>query len=82
MPDVRLVFLPPNTTAKTEPMNAGISRCLKAHYRKNPAKLCLLAYQVKKEFKVDVLEAMTLFKTASGRSLLLLQHQNKPENHQ
>ena len=29
-----LVFLPPNTTAKTQPMNAGVIHNIKAHYRK------------------------------------------------
>jgi hypothetical protein len=31
---VRLVFLPPNTTSHTQPMDAGIIRCLKTHYRR------------------------------------------------
>ena len=62
--NVRLVFLPPNTTAKTQPMDAGVIRCLKAHYRKNLAEMRLLAFEEKKEFKVDVLEAMKLLDEA------------------
>ena len=62
--NVRLVFLPPNTTAKTQPMDAGVIRCLKAHYRKNLAEMRLLAFEGKKEFKVDVLEAMKLLDQA------------------
>ena len=46
--NVKLVFLPPNTTAKTQPMDAGVIRCFKAHYRKNLAKMRLLAFEEKK----------------------------------
>ena len=42
-----LVFLPPNTTAKIQPMDAGVFRSIKAHYRKNLAKLRLLAFEEK-----------------------------------
>ena len=58
--NVKLVFLLPNTTAKTQPMDVGVIRCLKAHYRKNLSEMCLLAFEGKKEFKADVLEAMKL----------------------
>lgn len=30
---IQLVFLPPNTTSKTQPMDQGVIRSLKAHYR-------------------------------------------------
>ena len=62
--NIRLVFLPLNTTAKIQHMDAGVIRCLKAHYRKSLAKMCLLAFEGKKEFKVDVLEAMKLLNQA------------------
>ena len=62
--NVRLVFLPPNTTSKTQPMDAGVIRCLKAYYRKNLAGMRLLAFEGKKELKVDVLEAMKLLDLA------------------
>ena len=48
--NTRLVFLPPNTTAKTQPMDAGVICCLKAHYRKSLAEMRLLAFEEKKEF--------------------------------
>ena len=62
--NIKLVFLPPNTTAKTQPMDAGIIRCLKVHYRNSLAKLRLLAFEEKRDFKVDVLEAMRLLRRA------------------
>ena len=54
------MFLPPNTTAKTQPLDSGASHCLKAHYRKSLAKLRLLAFEEKKDFTVNALEAMKL----------------------
>ena len=30
---INLVFLPPSTTSKTQPMDQGVIRALKAHYR-------------------------------------------------
>ena len=45
--NIMLVFLPPNTTAKTQPMDTGVIRNIKAHYRKNLAKLRLLAFEKK-----------------------------------
>ena len=62
--NVRLVFLPPNTTAKTQPMDAGVISCLKAYYRKNLAGMRLLAFEGKKELKVDVLEVLKLLDLA------------------
>ena len=62
--NIKLVFLPPNTTAKTQPMDAGVIRCLKAHYRNSLAKLRLLAFEEKRDFKVDVLEAIRLLRRA------------------
>ena len=45
--NIKLVFLAPNTTTKTQPLDSGVIRCLKAHYRKSLAKLCLLAFEGK-----------------------------------
>jgi len=41
-------------------MDAGVICCFKAHYRKNLAEMRILAFEGKKYFKVDVLEAMKL----------------------
>ena len=62
--NIKLVFLPPNTTAKTQPMDPGVIRCLKAHYRNSLAKLRLLAFEEKRDFIVNVLEAMRLLRRA------------------
>ena len=60
--DVKLIFLPSHTTVKTQPLDAGVIRCLKSHYRKNVAKMRLLAFG--KNFKIDVLEEMRLLSNA------------------
>ena len=62
--NVKLVFLPFNTAAKTQLIDPGIILCLKAHYRKNLAEMCLLAFEGKREFKIDVLEAVKLLDQA------------------
>ena len=61
---VKLVFLPPNTTAKSQPMDAGVIRCMKAHYRKLLAKEQLVAHDLKLPFTISVLDAMRLLKEA------------------
>ena len=56
--NIKLVFLPPNTTAKTQPLDSSVIRCLKAHYRKSLTKLHLLAFEKKIDYTVNVLEAI------------------------
>ena len=46
--NIKLIFLPPNTTARTQPMDAAIIRCLKSRYRKNLTKMRLVAFEEKK----------------------------------
>ena len=55
-PNVFGFFLPPNTTAKTQLMDAGVIRSLKSYYQKYLAKMRLLAFEEKKNFKIDVLD--------------------------
>ena len=62
--NIKLVLLPPNSTAKTQPLDSSVTCCLKAHYSKSLAKLCLLAFEEKKDFTVNVLEAMKLLRQA------------------
>ena len=62
---IKLIFLPPNTTARTQSMNAGVIRCLKSHYRKNLAKMRLdAAFEEKKDFTINVLEGIKLLSNA------------------
>ena len=58
--NIKLIFLPPNTTAKTQPMDAGVIRCLKAHYRKEIATAQLCAYENNQPLIVDLLRCMHL----------------------
>ena len=45
-------------------MDAGVIRCLKSHYRKNLAKMHLVAFEEKKDFTINVLEGTKLLSNA------------------
>lgn len=62
--NVKLVYLPPNSTSRTQPLDAGIINCLKCHYRKEMAKLRLVAFESNQEFMIYVLDALYLLKKA------------------
>ena len=63
--NIKLIFLPPNTTARTQPMDAGVIRCPKSHYQKNLAKMRLVAFEEKKDFTINVfLEGTKLLSNA------------------
>ena len=62
--NIKLIFLPPNTTARTQSMDAGVIRCLKSHYRKNLSKMRLVAFEEKKDFTINVLEGTKLLSNA------------------
>ena len=58
---IKLVFLPPNTTSVSQPVDQGIIRCLKAHYRKRLVKLILRCLDSNKALtKVSLLTALQL----------------------
>ena len=62
---IKLVFLPPNTTSVSQPMDQGIIRCLKAHYRKRLVKLILRSLDSNKPLpKVSLLTALQLLASA------------------
>ena len=62
---VELVFLPPNTTSKTQPMDQGVIRSLKAKYRKKIIQRLIRAVNMKKTFpKTSILDAMQLLTSA------------------
>ena len=62
--NIKLIFFPPNTTARTQPMEAGVIRCLKSHYQKNLAKMFLVTFEKKKDFTINVLERTKLLSIA------------------
>ena len=45
---INLYFLPPNTTSKTQLMDQGVIRSLKAEYRKNVARKIIHSVEKKK----------------------------------
>ena len=62
---LKLVFLPPNTTSVTQPMNQGVIRCLKAHYKKRLVKLILRSLDSNKPLpKVSLLTTLQLLVSA------------------
>ena len=54
----------PNTTAKTQPMDAGVICYLKFYYRKHLAEMHLLAFEEQSEFKVDLVNALQILEKA------------------
>ena len=64
---IRLEFLPPNTTAQLQPLDAGIIRTFKAYYRQAFLRLAILRDEedaAQNPFKISQLEAMELGKEA------------------
>jgi DDE superfamily endonuclease/Tc5 transposase DNA-binding domain/CENP-B N-terminal DNA-binding domain len=64
---ITLVFLPPNTTSKTQPMDCGIIWSLKSHYRKQLMTEMLIAHDAKQPFQPDLMRALHWLKTAWHR---------------
>ena len=59
---IQLIFLPPNTTAVTQPMDQRVIRSLKAKYRSKLIKLIIKTIDSNKDIpKINVLDAMKLF---------------------
>ena len=62
---IKMIFLPPNPTAKTQPMNAGVIHCLRAHYKQNSEKEQLVAWEENiEDFKIDILTARNFLSQA------------------
>ena len=62
---IDLIFLPPNTTSKTQPMDQGIIRSLKARYRTKVIRKYIAAVDAKKPLpKLTILDAMTMLVAA------------------
>ena len=57
--NIDLIFLPPNTTSVLQPVDHGVIRSLKAHYRKKVVPLCIKAVESNKPLpKISILQAM------------------------
>ena len=61
---IKLIFLPPNTTSKLQPMDQGIIKNLKVHYRKNMLLRYVAAVDGKQEFSVNLLDAIHMLSNA------------------
>ena len=61
---IKLVFLPPNTTSVTQPMDQGVIRNLKLHYRKLIIQKKIRAVDTKTEFSISVLDALRMLNNA------------------
>ena len=65
---VELIFLPPNTTSKLQPMDQGVIRSLKAKYRSAVVKLYITRIESGKELpKISILDAMKFMVQAWNR---------------
>ena len=60
--NVKLAFLPPNTTARTQSMDAGVIKCLKGKYRAELAKKHLAAFELGTQVKINVLSAIKMLR--------------------
>jgi hypothetical protein len=62
--NIALFFLPPNTTSHTQPMDAGVIRSLKCHYRRRFVENYLIALESKTEFTLSLLDSIQMLKRA------------------
>lgn len=62
--NIELVFLPPGTTSHTQPMDGGVIKNLKFHYRRILATRRLNAIEGNTQFKWDLLDTMYAIKTS------------------
>ena len=65
--NIELVFLPPNTTSHTQPMDSGIIKNLKRYYRKSLALRRLEASDEDTPFSWNILDAVIALKSAWAR---------------
>lgn len=55
---IKMVFMPPNTSSKLQPMDQGVIHSLNCHYRKILLIKMLDAIDKNKTFSVDLLDAI------------------------
>ncbi|CAG8507032.1 9105_t:CDS:2 [Gigaspora margarita] len=65
-PNIHLHFLPPNTTAHLQPMDAGIINAFKVHYKQLYIRQVIHDFDrgIEEPSKIDILQAIRLVKTA------------------
>ena len=61
---VRLIFLPPNTTSVTQPLDQGIIQSVKLRYRRFLLQSRLQAIDVNKSFHLSILDAILMLNRA------------------
>ena len=62
---INLVFLPPSTTSKTQPMDQGVIRALKAHYRSKAVQMYITAIENNRPIpNISILVAMDMLVAA------------------
>ena len=65
---VELIFVLPNTTSKTQPIDQGVIRSLKAHYRAKVVKRYIASIDAEKGIpSINILNAMSLLVDALDR---------------
>ncbi|KAH8029011.1 hypothetical protein HPB51_021915 [Rhipicephalus microplus] len=57
---IKLLFLPPNTTAHAQPLNQGIICSVKQIYRKNLSRRMLITMDHHKTYRIDLVGAIHL----------------------
>ncbi|XP_064421300.1 tigger transposable element-derived protein 4-like [Latimeria chalumnae] len=59
-----MVFLPPNTTSKLQPMDQGIIKCLKQHYRRQLIQHMLNCFERKQDTAINLHQGITFTPSA------------------
>ncbi|XP_064414219.1 tigger transposable element-derived protein 4-like [Latimeria chalumnae] len=59
-----MVFLPPNTTSKLQPMDQGIIKCLKQHYRRQLIQHMLNCFERKQDTVINLHQGITFAHSA------------------
>jgi hypothetical protein len=62
--NLSVYFLPPKTTSKTQPMDAGVIKNLKVHYCSQLVRQRLAAHEEGVSFQFDILDSMRLLRRA------------------